>query len=675
LIRTLTPAVPAKYNDRYELKPWDLSQQGRTIALLKANTILRASDDSFRTLAYSEGEATLRFPQSLDATLWPWDRAYNLVRINDPVGIALYSDLIQSSISSGQARAIDLPTWFRTYETRLKLQVYPQPPQPGELGRELIEITGAGSAYLWLVENPTSTSVYPLINDIDFTQRHENAFVYGDLTGDTSPELVIYRRINAGVTLLIAPHIYDLSVSPPVELLLQDQVPVDFGLEPRLDVQVVSDSQGSNLLRVTFLLLPACPTYVTQEYTWNGNSFINTPLQFELVPVTGLEAYCEVVLDEASSGWGPEAAITIANSILDTWPPETDTQGHPYPADAYDQLRYRLGVLYALADQPADAIRIMTRIINTPIVPDSSWVASAQQFLRAYQEPEDLFGACQQAQFCNLRVALKTMVKKSTTDDPSQALGYLQTHGVTTRSSGLFDFDKDGQDERWMIIQPKSEVKLEFWILSRMRTGVQAVFVQVFEASETLPYYHEPAGSIPVIQLELHKGFIVKHLPDTQEAYIRWVDVEYARPTIIRDGYIQALNDLMDDADTMTIRDTLLALYNSPRFAGDCIAYSICDQFHYTLGLVYDLVGEQGSAIDQYLWVWRNYGKSSYAIMARLKLDYFPLPTYTRTPIPTNTPISTRTPTPISHTPTSTVTPTSTITPTQTETNTPAISP
>jgi hypothetical protein len=166
-----------------------------------------------------------------------------------------------------------------------------------------------------LVENPTSTSVYPLINDIDFTQRHENAFVYGDLTGDTSPELVIYRRINPGVTLLIAPHIYDLSVSPPVELLLQDQVPVDFGLEPRLDVQVVSDSQGSNLLRVTFLLLPACPTYVTQEYTWNGNSFINTPLQFELVPVTGLEAYCEVVLDEASSGWGPEAAITIANAI------------------------------------------------------------------------------------------------------------------------------------------------------------------------------------------------------------------------------------------------------------------------------------------------------------------------------------------------------------------------
>ncbi len=241
LIRTLTPAVPAKYNDRYELKPWDLSQQGRTIALLKANTILRASDDSFRALAYSEGEATLRFPQSLDATLWPWDRAYNLVRINDPVGIALYSDLIQSSISSGQSRAIDLPTWFRTYETRLKLQVYPQPPQPGELGRELIEITGAGSAYLWLVENPTSTSVYPLINDIDLTQRHENAFVYGDLTGDTSPELVIYRRINAGVTLLIAPHIYDLSVSPPVELLLQDQVPVDFGLEPRLDVQVVSD--------------------------------------------------------------------------------------------------------------------------------------------------------------------------------------------------------------------------------------------------------------------------------------------------------------------------------------------------------------------------------------------------------------------------------------------------
>jgi hypothetical protein len=329
----------------------------------------------------------------------------------------------------------------------------------------------------------------------------------------------------------------------------------------------------------------------------------------------------------------------------------------------------------------------MSEIINTPIVPESTWGAPAEEFLRIYKTPDDLFIACQQAQFCNLRDALGTMVKNSTTDDPALVLQYLQSHGVITRSSGLLDFDGDGQAERWMIIQPKPEAKLEFWILSRMYTGVQAVFIQLFEAGESLPYFHEPAGSFPVIQFELRKGFVFKRLPGTQEAYIQWVDVEYAHPTIIRDGYTQAMNSLMDGSDPVTVLDALLDVYNSPRFTGDCIAFNICDQFHYTLGLVYDLIGEQGNAIDQYLWVWRNYGQSPYATMVRLKLNYFPLPTYTRTPIPTGTPVPsrtptlTRTPTPTTQTPTSTatltatVTPTSTLTPTQTETNTPIITP
>jgi hypothetical protein len=159
------------------------------------------------------------------------------------------------------------------------------------------------------------------------------------------------------------------------------------------------------------------------------------------------------------------------------------------------------------------------------------------------------------------------------------------------------------------------------------------------------------------------------------------VNVEYARPTLIRDGYEQALNDLMSGVDPLSVRDSLLGLFNSPRFSGDCIAFNICDQFHYTLGLVYDLTGEKGNAIDQYLWVWRNYGQSSYAILARLKLNFVPLPTYTPTAVFTPTPLPTRTPTPTIPTPTSlpaptdTVTPTSTFTPTPTGTNTPTITP
>ena len=663
LIRTITPAKPARYNDRYELKPWDLAQQERTIELLKANTVLTPSGESFRTLAYAEGEALLRFPETVEAVNWRWDRAYNLLRIRDPLAINLYIALVKSAISSGQVRSSDLPTWFGLYETRLTLQLSPLPPQPGELGRELIAITGEGSAYLWLVETPLGTDIYPLINDVDFDQPHENAYLYADLTADGSPDLVIYRVSTPDLTQLITPHIFALTDVPPRELPLQEQIPVDFGLEPRTKVEAINGPSDRNYLRVTNVVMPSCPTSVIQEYAWNGDIFTVTPLKYELVPVEGQLTYCEIVFDEASTGWGPEAAISIATPLLDIWPPEQDTRGHPYPPDALDQLRYRLGVLSALADQSQDATRIMSEIIDTPAVSDSSWVTPAQQFLRLYQKPEDLFVACQQAQFCNLRDALRTMVRYSATDDPSQVLSYLQRHGVILRSSSLFDFDQDGQAERWMIIVPKAEAKLEFWILSKMGNEIQPVFVQLFEAGEAYPSYHEPAGTIPIVQFELHKGFIFKRLAETGEAYIQWVDVEYARPTIILDGYNQALIALMDEASPIEVRNTLLDLLNSPRFVGDCIAFRICDQFHYTLALAYNLTGEDSHAIDEYLWVWRNYGQSPYSTLARLKLDYFPLPTYTQTPPPSRTP-----------TPTGTL-PTSTITPTRTPTSTSEASP
>lgn len=675
LIRTITPAKPALLNYSYELKSWDLSQQSRTLELLRANTILVHSDDSFRTLAYAEGEAYLRFPEASDAIQWRWDRAYNLIRIRDLQAMSLYADLIKSAISTGQVRSSDLPTWFTQYETRLTLQISPLPPKTGELGRELIVITGEGSAYFWLVENPIGTSIYPLINEINFDHPHENAFLYDDLTGDGAPDLVIYRLTSPDETQLVPPHIFDLSVSPPVELTIENHAPIDFGMEPRTEVEIGSGATGGKRLRVTTLLLPACPAYVTQEYIWNGDVFTVSLLQYELVPVSEMRAYCEIVIDEASSGWGPEAAISVIKPLLDIWPPETDTQGHPYPIDANDQLRYRLGVLFALAGQPSEAVRYLNEIISTPTVSDSTWVTHAQQFLRVYMQPENLFSACQQAQFCNLRDAMRTMVKNSTFDNTTQILVYLQANGVIIRSSGVFDFDMDGQDEHWIIIRPKPDAKLEFWILSQMVNGVQAIFVQVYEGTETLPYYHQPAGSIPVVQLELHRGFIFKRLKDTREAYVEWVDVEFARPTLIRDGFLQALAELMDGANPGSIRDMLHELLNSPRFMGDCIAFRICDQFHYTLGLVYNLLGEYGNTIDQYLWVWRNYGQSSYATLARLKLDYFPLPTYTRTSPPSPAPTLTRTPTSSIPTSTRTVTPTFTLTPTVTVTPTPTITP
>ncbi|MGE5122955.1 MAG: hypothetical protein ACM3H7_00435, partial [Acidobacteriaceae bacterium] len=520
LIRTATPAKPARYNDYYELKPWDLVQQQRTIELLKANTVLTPSKVTYSILAYAEGEALLRFPESIDAVSWRWDRAYSLLNSADSQALSVYTSLIKSAISSGQARLDDLPSWFAQYETRLTLSINSFSPQPGELGRALIEITGEGSAYLWLIETPLSIDIYPLINDIDYDQPHQNDFLSTELTGDDTLDLVIYRITTPGLTQFTPPHIFDLSGLLPAELPLQDQIPLDFGLEPRTELDTGKDAAGQKYLRLTSLLMPSCPTYVDQTYTWNGVLFTASAPRYRLAPVNDLVAYCEIVLDEASLGWGPQAALAIAEPMLGVWPPKTDTQGRPFSAQAVDELRYRLGVLNALADQPSKAIAAMTEITAAPAVPNSTWIDHAQVFLHLYEQPEDLFIACQQADFCNLRDALQTMVRYSATRDPAQTLVYLQEHGVPLRSSGLFDFDQDGQSERWMIMLPKPGSKLEFWILSPEDNNVQAVFVQLFEGTESFPYYHEPAGVVPVVQLELHKGFIFKKLKESNTAYI-----------------------------------------------------------------------------------------------------------------------------------------------------------
>ena len=607
---------------------------------------------------------------------WKWDRAYNLIRVGDPQAMNLYADLFQSAISSAQVRTSDLQAWFSQYETRLTVHTYSYPPQPGELSRQLIEITGNGSAYFWLVESPTGVNVYPIINDIDFNQPHENSYLYADLTGDAISDLVFYRHTSPGDTQKITPHIFDMSVLPPLELPIQEHSPIDFGLEPSAVVKVMTDASGQIQLQMTNTVLPACPTYINQAYAWDGSVFNLSPLQYDLLPLTGLESYCQVVVDTASSMWSPAAAISVTLPLLEIWPPQTNIQGKPYPPDARDELRYRLGILYALDGQSSEAIRYMNEIINAPTVPESTWVTPAKNFILAYQQPEDLYVACQQAHYCNLRDAMRTMVATSGLDDPAQVLTYLENNGVATRSTGLFDFDLDGINERWMIIQPNPGEKLEYWILSQKSDGVQALFVKVMEGTESSPFYHEPAGSPPVIQFELQKGFIFRRLKDSLEAFIEWVDVEYARPTVILDGYTQAKNALMDGADPKLVLDSLLALLNSPRFMGDCIAFNICDQFHYTLGLVYNLIGEFGNAIDQYLWVWRNYPKSPFAELARLKLNYFPLPTYTNTPVQSKTPTRTRTPSSATATSTRTVTPTSTIpTPSETPTPTATITP
>jgi hypothetical protein len=224
-----------------------------------------------------------------------------------------------------------------------------------------------------------------------------------------------------------------------------------------------------NVLEVTDTLSPPCPTKISQKYTWNGDLFEISSPEYEIFPEPGLEAYCEVVFDTASVGWGPQAAIDVISPLLNIWPPQVDTLGNPYPPDALDQLRYRLVVLYALANEPQESTRYMNAIIHTPAIPDSSWIQPAQDFNDAYQQPEDLYRTCQKAQYCNMQDAMRTTVEMSGLDDIAEVWQYLKNNGVSISSSGLLDFDGDGQDGA-VIVEPKPD-QLRWILLNQGSCG------------------------------------------------------------------------------------------------------------------------------------------------------------------------------------------------------------
>lgn len=678
LYPTITPATPVKDNIRYKLKEWSVTDAESLVRQIQSKTRYSGLPDVwYPAIAYTHAEALIRYPDTLQAAEWNWGLAASLAYSNDPGAVKIYADLIKNAIQADQVRVNNLPDWFHLYQSDLDLTLYPLQTYPGELSRQLIEISGAGGAYLWLLETPTSIQVYPLMSDFDYQTRLEASFVIADLTGDGIDEISIYRTVTPGQYIFPRPRVFSQSQVPPIELSIAAEMPFDFASDFTTEMVAVPSTSETLDLQLSATLFPACPVYITRTYHWSGNRFEVAPQQYAIAPQPGLEAVCEVAVDHAALKWGAEPALALAQPILQVWPPQVDLEGKPYSADALDEWRFRLGIYQALTGNQTEAVQSLTDLVNNPTVLFSTWSSLAGQFLERYKSPKDLYIACQGMPTCNLRDALQTMVAFSGASEPSQAVAFLQQNGVSIRSSAYFDFDSDGYPERWVTVQPAPLEKLEFWILAQVPRGLQAIFVQIIEDNDPIPYYYEPQGEIPVVQFEQKHGFSMLRLPESQAVYLEFKTTEAARPTYIRESIHEIAQALLDGTDPKEILDRLLDLQSDPRFRADCLAFYVCGKFMYTLGLTYELLGEDVSAVDTYLYLWRDFPTSPYTIMGRMKLIYVPAPP-TRTPTATATSTDTPTPDPnASPTPTGSVTPTPTVTdtpdPNATPTDTPEV--
>lgn len=674
LVPSLTPAVPIEVNDRYSLNFWTPDLAGNLIDILEAypftlSDFSRGPDDTgfyaaFRYALFAQREALLRFPTAPQARDWLWRAAYNMARTGDPRAGETYANLINQELNSGRVPLDGLYQWGLERTPPLVIEVIPLETPSGFLSSSLVKISAQenGSSYFWLLENPSGFTSYPLSDQFDFIHPSGVNYFAEDLIGPGSSVVGIYRTSNPGSLSYELPTIYNLIGGQPVLLPFAPVNPPEIGADFTGSWQPSTSTTNSGDLEFSTTVFPACPVTVRHHYDWNGQAFVFVDASYQINPDPELMGYCELVVDHAINIWGLEPAVQIMETLLPDWPPETKIDGSAYPEDAVDEWRYRLSIYTGLLGNIEQAQGYAQAIIQNPSTLESRWIDPALEFSTSYQVQRDIYRACLPSVFCDPRLAFQSLVRTLPPSDSPQAINILRDAGVEIRTNGFFDFDLDGNRERWVVLRHKPGFPLEFWVLYFSETDAHALFVSTIETDSTRVTYQEPLSEPPIVLVDPDRAFqLTRQGADLHPAIIP------VTPTVVfsadRTGEeldrIEA--HILSGGDPARAIEDLTALRNSTFFT---CSFIHCPRFYYLTGLASELNNDEESAVEAYLEVWRSFLDSPFATMARFKLAGPAIP-----PGPTITPTRT-----ITQTPTGTIQATRTYTPTFTVTGTPPTS-
>lgn len=681
LLPSLTPAFPSEYNDQYFLVRWTPELATQLINLLEVypetlSSFARGADnqgyyEAFGYSLFAQQEALHRFPTASQAQDWSWQLAYNLARTGDPNAGEVYAALITHELNSGNV-SIDEPIfWGWNGEPQIVVEVIPLESENEGLRNDLIKVSAGenGSSFFWLVEEPSGYTSYPLTSDFNFV-RPSNVDYFVESLPNTNNNVVgtFPTRIFDSFHYVV-PRVFNLNQQPPVGLTFETVSPPAIGPEFNNNWEPVESGNGD--LQFADVIFPACPVTLKHFYQWNGTSFSFLEATYEIDPDPDLLSYCEIVVNHAAQIWGMEPTIQFMETLLPNWPPDSTSTGQDYPADALDEWRYRLSLYHALLGNQVEAIDYAETIVSDPASPDSTWIAPATEFLEAYQSQRDIYYACVPSSSCDPKLAFQSLVGTITTQEFPDLINTLEEAGVTVRSNGFFDFDSDGESERWVVIRNQPGSPLEFWIISTNETGILAVFVDTIETDNPRVTYLEPLSEPPIVMIDPDITFhYVKQGPD-QEPVILMVEQEIkfaSDRTELELDYLEVT--LLTGGDPAFVKNELIVLRTSPHFT---CSYLLCPRFLYLLGLASELSNDEFAAVVAYLELWREYPDSPYATMARFKLasTITPAPTFTPTATQSVTVTPTESGTPLTPTPMVTDTPEGYPPPGNTPTSTP----
>lgn len=676
---SITPAVPLDDNSLYKLTRWTEELADRMAGLLQAypNTVFKADTragnrsyfDAYRYAVYAQSEALLRFPEAGAAPQWRWDRGFNLARIGDAGAGAYYADLIRLALNRGETTIEGLDRWFAQKEPRMRVRVAALDARLGAASTHLLELEASGSAYLLLSEFPDGYQSIPLNSDFAFAAPSTHDFVVADLIGDgeTARELVIYQQRGPESEVEPLPLIFDLSRQPPSLL----------GFKPTdaFSIRIEHTSQWSSApalggtdIRFSTVVFPSCPLEITHRFHWTGSWFARSDSNYRLNPDPGLLESCDFLFEHAFQVWGPGVAAQLLQQGLDAAAASSDVAA--FPNSLVDAWRYRLGLSLALSRDGARAIEILQGLADHPEDLESPWSEQAALFIETYTSVADLYPACERVLACDLTAAVEAQAEGLPPESGAETVTWMAQNQVPVRQSGWFDFDGDGETERWFTVRHIGRLDLELWILAGSPDGTEALYVDSIDSIDPALRTEETASGLVVTRYGPSGAFSLARIAETREPYLQVYDPDVIFTSELVQARIHELYlALLDGAEPADVRDELLEIQDSPQYG---CTYVTCPNLIYPLALAHEFSGDSWEAVDLYLELWRVYPRHPFTIMARLKLEGIAVPpTATPTLTPTITLTPTLTPTvtgtPPTETPTVTGTP-PTATPTVTGT-------
>jgi hypothetical protein len=587
---------------------------------------------SFEYAALAEEEAMLRFPSARQASLWRWNNAYNKVRGFNTEIDQIYGSLVVDGLNRGETALPGLQAWFETQEPRLDLEITDLKPLPGYPSSQILFLQpgestmGLGGVYLWLVSGPTGFSIFPIREHQYIEPGHDAEYSLDlvDLTGDGIPEAVTqYKSRSAGINDNEV-DVFDLSRVPPRKLTF----------EPNLDASALQlvpgwETEGG---RIEFKWISPYSPWLTQaEYRWNGKVMEQTRFESALLDwfttrgvYTDTLTYYSLLHVES----GDFSDIEELKTSIDSYPLSAYEfyNDEPFPPDARDELRFRLGLAYAFHGNANEAIQQMQTIVDAPVVLTSTWITPARQFLDIYHQPEDLLAACLTLKYGDNSSWLPDLLSILPSSSPISPVDILRADGENIIASGSMDFNQDGAPEYWAI--NSREYHSSFIILYTVQNRYESERIAFDTPSTeitTVRFTALPSlGGMRVYCLDADGLSLLFTFYRSSDDSVQTQTMDNVITPILDDSEVA----LLAGTDAKSIQTQLSALQPEDYFEL-CDWHShrwncLRDRYLYLYGLAQELAGDRDEAAATYLQLWQTYPYSPYAIMAQAKLEAIP---------------------------------------------------